>query len=312
MKARMRIIFVSGALALSALLLGGCGTENSPEESVRPTLPAIESEQPSESPAAPSEPAGTEEPDTATPSAPPATQAPETPPAVTEPPVTVSLPPDRQDVPLPQGTTAAGVGAGLSATVPAGPAVGDDYFADAVFVGDSRTEGFRLYSGINNARYFSSVSLSVDKVFSTPTVTIGGRSVTVADALRTESYGKVYFMLGINELGWPSEQSFAEYYGRMVDIVRETHPDAVIYVQSILPVSAAKDASNSTYTNANVVRFQKAIAQMCVAKGVNYLNVAEAVQDESGCLPSGSTPDGVHLNPDYYRLWADYLRTHTV
>ena len=97
-------------------------------------------------------------------------------------------------------------------------------------------------------------------------------------------------------------------------------PGALVYAELaaargmagiILPVSAAKDASNSTYTNANVVRFQKALAQMCVAKGVNYLNVAEAVQDGSGCLPSGSTPDGVHLNPDYYRLWADYLRTHT-
>ncbi len=307
MKAKSRYVLFSAAALLMAALLAGCGAQEggktAPEPTERVSLPpadsgGIASQAPVESASAPETPAPTPIP------------TPVPTPALPEPAVT--LPPDKENVPLPVGDTAAAVGAYLPVTVPASAPVGDEYFADAVFIGDSRTEGFRMYSGITNARYYSAVSLSVDKVFTEPVVTSGGQSLTVAQALESESYGKAYIMFGVNELGWGSEQAFADYYGRIVDTIRLSNPSAVIYVQSILPVSALKDGSGTVYTNANVVRFQKAIAQMCVAKGVNYLNVAEAVQDADGCLPYDATPDGVHLTPEYICVWADYLRTHTV
>ena len=190
--------------------------------------------------------------------------------------------------------------------------MGDEYFDDAVFVGDSRTEGLRMYSGLTNARFFSGVGLSVDRVFSDQIVNLNGQYITVADALRAADYGKVYIMLGMNELGWVYESVYADYYAQIIDIIRETHPDAVIYVQSILPVSQWKDGSNEVYTNANVVRLQKALCEMCEEKGVYYLNVAEAVQDENGFLPGDATPDGMHLTAEYCKIWMEYLRTHTV
>ena len=287
---KAKLIFMICSVALLAVLLTGCGAKK-PDDSPAPTLPNIESEQPDD---ARSEVSGTPAPTPEPTPEPTPSPTPEPTPEPTLPPL--------------DGTTAAAVGASLPLTVPAGPAVSDAYFSDAVFVGDSRTEGFRLYSGINGARYLCGVSLSVDKVFTDPVIA----GATVADALRSESYNKVYIMFGVNELGWPDENVFAEYYGRIIDVIRETHPDATIYVQSILPVSAIKSASSSIYTNANVVRFQKAIVKMCAYKGVHYLNVAEAVQDADGCLPYDATQDGVHLTPAYIKLWADYLRTHTV
>ena len=50
---------------------------------------------------------------------------------------------------------------------------------------------------------------------------------------------------------------------------------------------------------------------MCEEKGVNYVNVAEGIQDEQGYLPSEATQDGVHLTPEYCQRWMDYLKTHT-
>lgn len=210
------------------------------------------------------------------------------------------------------GVTAAGVGAGLPITVPASAPVDDSYFADAVFVGDSRTVGLQMYAGLDGARYFSGVGLSVSRAFSDVCVSMDGLGLTVAEALRRADYGKVYIMLGLNELGWPDEEAFADEYGRIIDLVQETHPDAVIYVQSILPVSRAKDASGNIYTNANVLRLQRALCRMCYDKGAHYLNVAEALQDSEGFLPSGLTPDGVHLSPEACGAWVDYLRTHTL
>ena len=211
--------------------------------------------------------------------------------------------------------TAAAIGASLSVTVPENGRVDDSYFSDAVFVGDSRTEGLRMYSGISpSPKFFSGVGLTVTKVFSDQIVQLNGQWLTVADALRQADYNKVYIMLGMNELGWVYESVYAQDYGRIIDVIRETHPDATIYVQSIIPVSKWKDTTDPdrVYTNANVVRLQKVLCEMCEEKGVNYVNVAEVMQDENGYLFSEATEDGMHLTQEYCKIWAEYLRTHTV
>lgn len=249
---------------------------------------------------------------------PPAVSSTESPQATPQPsPSTTPAPEQTEPSATPQATpksnpqTAAGVGLGSSVTVPESEAVDDSYFADAVFVGDSRTEGLKMYSGLDSSQFFSSVGMDVDKVFTDQVVSLNGQLLTVAQALEQASYSKVYIMLGMNELGWVYESVFADNYARIIDTIRESHPDATIYVQSILPVSQWKDGSNDIYTNANVVRLQKALVAMCEEKGVNYVNVAEGIQDEQGYLPSESTQDGVHLAPKYCQRWMDYLKTHT-
>ena len=249
---------------------------------------------------------------------PPAVSSTESPQATPQPsPSTTPAPEQTEPSATPQATpksnpqTAASVGLGSSVTVPESEAVDDSYFADAVFVGDSRTEGLKMYSGLDSSQFFSSVGMDVDKVFTDQIVSLNGQLLTVAQALEQASYSKVYIMLGINELGWVYESVFADNYARIIDTIRESYPDATIYVQSILPVSQWKDGSNDIYTNANVVRLQKALVAMCEEKGVNYVNVAEGIQDEQGHLPSEATQDGVHLTPEYCQRWMDYLKTHT-
>ena len=225
-----------------------------------------------------------------------------------------SAPSQRPSANITPGTAAA-IGANLSVTVPENGRVDDSYFSDAVFVGDSRTEGLRMYSGISpSPKFFSGVGLTVTKVFSDQIVQLNGQWLTVADALRQADYNKVYIMLGMNELGWVYESVYAQDYGRIIDVIRETHPDATIYVQSIIPVSKWKDTTDPdrVYTNANVVRLQKVLCEMCEEKGVNYVNVAEVMQDENGYLFSEATEDGMHLTQEYCKIWAEYLRTHTV
>lgn len=249
---------------------------------------------------------------------PPAVSSTESPQATPQPsPSTTPAPEQTEPSATPQATpksnpqTAAGVGLGSSVTVPESEAVDGSYFDDAVFVGDSRTEGLKMYSGLDSSQFFSSVGMDVDKVFTDQVVSLNGQLLTVAQALEQASYSKVYIMLGMNELGWVYESVFADNYARIIDTIRESHPDATIYVQSILPVSQWKDGSNDIYTNANVVRLQKALVAMCEEKGVNYVNVAEGIQDEQGYLPSEATQDGVHLTPEYCQRWMDYLKTHT-
>ena len=200
--------------------------------------------------------------------------------------------------------------------------VGTEFYDDAVFIGDSVS--LRLYyycqghsGALGKAQFLTSGSLgsgnALDKITTDSVHPVyQGEKMLIEDGVKASGAKKVFIMLGMNELGWVYESVYADYYAQIIDIIRETHPDAVIYVQSILPVSQWKDGSNEVYTNANVVRLQKALCEMCEEKGVYYLNVAEAVQDENGFLPSDATPDGMHLTAEYCKIWMEYLRIHTV
>ena len=86
----------------------------------------------------------------------------DTPSPTPEPTPTPTPAPTPSPTPVPvTGSTAAAVGASLPITVPESAPVDDSYFADAVFVGDSRTEGLRMYSGLTGAKFFSEVGLTV-------------------------------------------------------------------------------------------------------------------------------------------------------
>ena len=60
-----------------------------------------------------------------------------------------------------------------------------------------------------------------------------GSVITISEAIGKERFSKVYLMFGINELGWGSIASFINYYGQIVDRIRQVNPEAIIYVQSI-------------------------------------------------------------------------------
>lgn len=185
------------------------------------------------------------------------------------------------------------------------------WFDDAVFIGDSRTEGLANCDGLGDAAYYALKGLMVSTVGTKPAVEAGGRKVSVLQALGMKKFGKVYVMLGVNELGWSSSQTFVEKYADMVDEIRKDQPDAKIYLQSILPVTAEKSASSAVYTNRKIDSYNQAIQKIAEQKKVRYLAVNTAVSDASGCLPADASADGVHLNAAYCGKWSEYLRSHT-
>jgi hypothetical protein len=207
--------------------------------------------------------------------------------------------------------TAPTVPYGKTVVEPSDP-VTDDYFADALFIGDSRTEGLSLYSGLETAAFYTHKGLMVDTIFTKPVVKMGSETVTIMKALESQKFSKVYIMLGVNELGWAYESVFIERYGQIIDELKRLEPGAQIYVQSIMPVTASRSSDGGVYTNDRIRLYNKLILKMCGEKEVYYLNVAEAVQNASGVLPEEAAMDGIHLKPSYCVKWLDYLKSHTV
>ena len=198
-----------------------------------------------------------------------------------------------------------------SKPVPASEPKGEDWFRDAAFIGDSRMKGIMNFAKFEYAADFSHVGLTVADVFTKSYIETASGTVTVSEALQGGTYGKIYMMTGLNELGWYDTDKFIEYYGDMVDLAKQTHPEAQIYVIGIMPVGAKATAEQAHLTNDRVQMFNGLILGMCEAKQVYFVDGFEAVAS-NGTLPDDASPDGVHMEPGYCKMLTDYLLSHTV
>lgn len=199
----------------------------------------------------------------------------------------------------------------FSRPVPLSAPVDNSYFDDAVFIGDSRTEGLITNTGLSNTTAYTYKGLMVDTVFTKPVIRRGENKVSVMDALKTTSFSKIYIMFGINENGWPYNDVFIDRYEKIIDAVREINPDAVIYVQEIMPVTNQVSASHSYIRNGKIAEFNRLLRQMAKEKQVYFIDTASAVAASDGSLPADAASDGIHLKKDYCKKWLDYLKSHT-
>lgn len=192
--------------------------------------------------------------------------------------------------------------------------VDDDYFDDAVFIGDSRIVGMNDYSGLTNATFFAKTGLTVydlldDEFIKDPD---SGKKVSVSYMLQRHSYGKIYLMVGINELGTGGTERFKEAYRDVLKKFRRWQPDAVIYVQSIMGVSPAKDKSDAVFNNTNIRDKNYAISKLTDGIHIFYLNIQKLYEDKNHNLAQELTFDDVHLYAQHYDKWVKYLKEHAV
>ena len=190
--------------------------------------------------------------------------------------------------------------------------VDDDFFSDAAFLGNSLVDGFRLYSGLTTCDVYAATSMTVVGVGSSNSILLqNGGLGTIYQGVAQETYGKIYILLGINEIGYVTS-SFKQMYGDMLDTLAGLQPDADIYVMSLTPVSEYKSSTDSTFSMSRVREYNEALYELAEEKGCYYIDLVEALSDDTGYLPSSVTSDGIHFSADHYKVWLEYLRTHYV
>ncbi len=250
-------------------------------------------------------PPETTPPDDATP---PDTTPPETiePPETTDPPEDLpAQPPVSPPVVNSSGKT---VTAGAGGNFEPGEMVDESWFDDALFIGDSRTDGLRLYSRIGKADYFCSTGLSVFTVLTKELSDKNFSEQKLETLLESRTYGKILIGLGINECG-SSLKAFTKSYSTLIETVRAKQPDALIILQSIMTCSPKKEAQGSNFGPANLYTRNEAIRGLADGVHVFYIDVNTVFADENGYLPSGFSSDGCHLYAKYYPLWVEWIRS---
>ena len=185
-----------------------------------------------------------------------------------------------------------------------------DYFTDALFIGDSRTVGIAEYGTIKNATYFSNTGMSVYNIWSQKIDISSIGKVSLEELLDKKNFGKVYIMLGINEIGYNMSQT-AKKYQELVKYVNTKQPKAIIYLQANLHVTKEKSDSDKSINNTRINKLNSAISKMSNNKNIFYLDVNSIFDDSSGNLRADYTSDKVHIYGKYYKQWTEWIRKNT-
>lgn len=193
--------------------------------------------------------------------------------------------------------------------------VDDSYFDDAVFIGDSRTVGMYEYGGLEEtSTFYASTGLTIYKMFDSKIVAVPGqkKKITVEEALSEKQFAKIYLMIGINEMGTGTVESFMKAYGEAVQHLQQLQPDAVIYLQAIMKVTTERSGQGDYITNEGIEARNEEIAKLADDEKIYYLDVNPLICDETGGMVASYTYDGVHLKAQYIPIWLDFLKEHAV
>lgn len=189
--------------------------------------------------------------------------------------------------------------------------VDESYFKDALFIGDSRLQGFGMWSSLP-ATYYCATGFSIFKYETTKVVQTENGKVPIFDALPYDAFTKIYIKVGLNEMGWDNEKQFEATYVELIQKLREYEPHAIIYIHGILPVTAAKSASDKAHNNVNITARNEKLKELAASQQAYYIDAGPALSDENGCLRPEMTSDGIHLGSQYMTLWKQYLCEHAI
>ncbi len=199
------------------------------------------------------------------------------------------------------------------------------WFNDAVFVGDSVTLKLSYYcenhpETLGGAQFFCAGSLGytnalwdLDREDSVHPY-YQGQNYLSQDCAKITGATKVFVMLGMNDIALYGEDGTLESARTLIGNIKNTSPDATIYIQSVTPMIQAKEGE--ILNNQKIQSFNTLLQQYCAEQGYQYLDIYSALADANGCLPLEycGDPDaqGIHFTDAACELWATYLKENAI
>ena len=182
---------------------------------------------------------------------------------------------------------------------------------DALFIGDSRTVGLMDYGRIEGANFFCNVGMSVYNIHKKPVSVPNVGKVTLTELLENKRYGKIYIMLGVNEVGYEADSTVKKYSG-LIDLIKEKQPDAYIFIQANLHVSKKRSDTDRVVNNTAINALNTRLSKLAdVRNRIFYLDANAIFDDSEGGLSSEKSGDSAHPYAKYYIEWGSWIIRQT-
>ena len=136
-------------------------------------------------------------------------------------------------------------------------------------------------------------------------------TVPLPQLLSQKTFGKVYIMLGINELGNDLDDITAKF-SSLIDTVRAAQPNAIVYVEANLHVGPSRSSTDATFNNPRINRLNEKLAALADGKDIFYIDINEVFDDENGNLRADASGDSTHVYAKYDLDWCDWLCTKAI
>ena len=119
----------------------------------------------------------------------------------------------------------------------------------------------------------------------------------------------LFILIGINDIGRDIPVvDILTNYRRIIEKVSQDSPETRIHVFSILPVNPTVPNFIKSYDKNDVVlEVNRQLQQMSKQYKIKYIDLHKILANKDGLLHSDLTKDGLHLNSEGYKIWAEYI-----
>ena len=189
----------------------------------------------------------------------------------------------------------------------------EEYLKETYFIGDSRTNGLVGYDFIPTNRVFAEDGLSHETALTKAFVELpDGKTYTLAQAVKKTQPKRMIVSFGINGIAFMTKDDFMEDYAKLIDQLKESAPDSIIIIQSILPVSETF-AQDTRYSNEKIDRYNQELKELAEEKDVYFLDTSSVLKDSNNALnPLYDSGDGLHFGKAAYTALLNYICTHMI
>lgn len=201
-----------------------------------------------------------------------------------------------------------------SAVVEEHEPTGDEYFTDAVFIGDSMMEYVEMLGELPTANYVWQIGMSPASA-GRKQFRIKGTNARLTTYEKAAEYNpkKLYILLGSNGLDNYAVSYIIADYERLADALITNFPDALIYVIAPPPMSYKRMTGDHYVPVKRYANFATELQALAERRHFYYIDLYHLLVNDEGYLPDKyNAGDGFHLSNRAYSILVEQVRKQTV
>lgn len=167
-----------------------------------------------------------------------------------------------------------------------------EIFKNSVFIGDSQTEGLKVYNILNSTSVLAKKGSNL----------IDARANI--STLPNLNPSNTFLLYGMNDILIYKDNidNFINDYSYLINEVKKLLPETKIVVNAILPVTDNVIQKRSIYKK--IDEYNQQLSAMCENLEVEFVDSSYLLKENQSLFEG----DGMHLKPNFYKKWLNSLR----